>query len=244
MIIGIDLTVKAIPVVLLYGICITCGYVFYVLSLKKLPVGLTALIESGSLFAYLIIDAIVGYIKITPYFVFLFIIFIISVVLFTSDTYKIKESIKNKEIKIAGVIILLISMLFYGFEPYIIKLANNNGANEVSINIGYYVIAIPYFFYMFKKTKKDAMQSNHEHKTEKNNIFKYILLIAIFESLYCFFGTMGYIEEAPVINAIIQEIRVFLLVILSVIAKTDRLTINKVIALILGIASVIGIYLY
>ena len=55
---------------------------------------------------------------------------------------------------------------------------------------------------------------------------------------------MGYVNEAAVINAIIQEIRVFLLFILSIVFGIDKLTFNKIIAIIMGILSVIGIYLY
>lgn len=239
-IIGFEITSKSLILVLLYGICMLFGYMFYVLSLKKLPVGLTGLIESGSLFAFLFIDSMIGYFKITPYFIFLFAIFIFSIYLFSSDSLKFKDEIKNKKIQLAGIFILLISMLFYGVEPYLIKTASNMGANEVAINIGYYVVAIPYFFFMLKRSKP---QSDKQEKGNFN-MLKLIVLISIFESLYYLFGTMGYIGESPIINAIIHEIRVFLLVILSVIAKTDKITIKKVIAMVLGIISVIAIYLY
>lgn len=61
---------------------------------------------------------------------------------------------------------------------------------------------------------------------------------------YYVFGTMGYINEAPVVNQIIHKIRVFLLFILSAIIGTDKITFKKISALIIGILSVIGIYLY
>ena len=55
---------------------------------------------------------------------------------------------------------------------------------------------------------------------------------------------MGYINEVAAVNTIIQEIRVFLLFILSIIVRADKITFKKVIAIIIGILSVIGIYLY
>ena len=83
-----------------------------------------------------------------------------------------------------------------------------------------------------------------ESKNNYNNSIKLILLISLFEAIYSLFGTMGYVNEAAVINAIIQEIRVFLLFILSIVFGTDKLSLNKIIAIIMGILSVIGIYLY
>lgn len=130
-------------------------------------------------------------------------------------------------------------MFFYGLEPYLIKIASNSGANEIAINLGYYVFSIPFFLIMYLKHKNINVD-----KREKRNIFKFIILISIFESIYYLFGTMGYVNEVAVINAIIQEMRVFLLFILSIIFKTDKLTLKKIIAIIIGILSVICIYLY
>ena len=239
-IIGIEITYQSLFYVVLYGICMLLGYMFYVLSLKRLPVGLTGLIESGSLFAYLIIDSMLGYFKITPYFMLLFIVFVGSIIVFTKDSLKFKDEIKNKTIKLTGISILLLSMIFYGVEPYLIKLASNHGANEIAINISYYVFAIPYFFFMMKRFKNDNCKSK---SSSKNNMLKLIVIISIFESIYYLFGTIGYIGESPLINAIIHEIRVFLLVVLSVIAGTDKITVKKAVALIVGIATVILIYL-
>jgi len=241
--IGFEVTMQSLGLIFLYGVCMLFGYMFYVLSLKRLPVALTGLIESGSLFALLIIDSVIGYFKITPYFLLLFVIFVFSIYLFFSDSLKFKDEMKNKTIKLTGIFILLLSMLFYGVEPYIIKMASNSGANEIAINIGYYVIAIPYFFVMFKKSKPNSMISKKE-KTNKIDVLKLIIIISIFESLYYLFGTMGYIGEIPIINAIIHEIRVFMLVILSVIARSEKMTPKKLVAIILGIGSVIAIYLY
>ena len=235
---GVSVTFPSLIFIIANGICKLLGYVLYVQTLKKLPVALTGLIESGSLFAYLLIDFVCGYLKINLWFLFLFTMFMLSIFIFSYDTYKQKDENKIKKIKMSGILILLCSMLFYGFEPYLIRFASDVGANEVAINFGYYFFAIPFFFIMMKKNKTKETKSNY------SGSIKLIILISLFEAIYYLFGTMGYVNEAAVINAIIQEIRVFLLFILSIVFGTDKLSLNKIIAIIMGILSVIGIYLY
>ena len=235
---GVSVTFPSLIFIIANGICMLLGYALYVQTLKRLPVALTGLIESGSLFAYLLIDFVCGYLKINLWFLFLFTMFMLSIFIFSYDTYKQKNENKIKKIKMSGIIILLCSMLFYGFEPYLIRLASDVGANEVAINFGYYFFAIPFFFIMMKKNKTKETKSNY------SGSIKLIILISLFEAIYYLFGTMGYVNEAAVINAIIQEIRVFLLFILSIFFGTDKLSLNKIIAIIMGILSVIGIYLY
>ena len=235
---GVSVTFPSLIFIIANGICMLLGYALYVQTLKRLPVALTGLIESGSLFAYLLIDFVCGYLKINLWFLFLFTMFMLSIFIFSYDTYKQKDENKIKKIKMSGILILLCSMLFYGFEPYLIRFASDVGANEVAINFGYYFFAIPFFFIMMKKNKTKETKSNY------SGSIKLIILISLFEAVYYLFGTMGYVNEAAVINAIIQEIRVFLLFILSIVFGTDKLSLNKIIAIIMGILSVIGIYLY
>lgn len=235
---GVSVTFPSLIFIIANGICMLLGYVLYVQALKRLPVALTGLIESGSLFAYLLIDFVCGYLKINLWFLFLFTMFMLSIFIFSYDTYKQKDENKIKKIKMSGILILLCSMLFYGFEPYLIRFASDVGANEVAINFGYYFFAIPFFFIMMKKNKTKETKSNY------SGSIKLIILISLFEAIYYLFGTMGYVNEAAVINAIIQEIRVFLLFILSIVFGTDKLSLNKIIAIIMEILSVIGIYLY
>lgn len=235
---GVSVTFPSLIFIIANGICMLLGYVLYVQALKRLPVALTGLIESGSLFAYLLIDFACGYLKINLWFLFLFTIFMLSIFIFSYDTYKQKDENKIKKIKMSGILILLCSMLFYGFEPYLIRFASDVGANEVAINFGYYFFAIPFFFIMMKNNKTKETKGNY------SGSIKLILLISLFEAIYYLFGTMGYVNEAAVINAIIQEIRVFLLFILSIVFGTDKISLNKIIAIIMGILSVIGIYLY
>lgn len=235
---GVTFTYSSLIFIFINGFCMLLGYIFYVQALKRLPVALTGLIESGSLFAYLFIDFICGYLSINLWFLFLFFMFIVSIFIFSYDTHKEKNKNKIKKIKMSGILILLCSMFFYGLEPYLIKFASNRGANEIGINFGYYFFALPFFFIMMLKNK------NKQTKNGNNKAIKLIILISFFEAIYYLFGTMGYVNEVAVINAIIQEIRVFLLFMLSIAFGTDKLSLNKVIAIIIGFLSIIGIYLY
>lgn len=232
---GISITIQAIPIILIYGLIILLGYLCYVNALKNIPIGLAALLENLDLFIVLIIDIVFGNLIITSKFIFLFVLFIISILWFTLETNKIKDEIKFKKIKFIGIIFILLSVLFYGIEPYVIKYANMLGANEVAINLGYSIVAIPFFFYKSKNSDK--------LKGKDNKKFIYLVaLIGLFEAIYYIFGTIGYIYETPIIINIIQEIRVFLLVVLSAVFKTDKINFKKAIAILLGMISIAGIY--
>jgi len=232
---GISITIQSIPIILIYGLIILLGYLCYVNALKNIPIGLAALLENLDLFIVLIIDIVFGNLIITSKFIFLFVLFIISILWFTLETNKIKDEIKFKKIKFIGIIFILLSVLFYGIEPYVIKYANMLGANEVAINLGYSIVAIPFFFYKSKNSDK--------LKGKDNKKFIYLVaLIGLFEAIYYIFGAIGYIYETPIIINIIQEIRVFLLVVLSAVFKTDKINFKKAIAILLGMISIAGIY--
>ena len=317
---GIMITPTSLIFILINGFSILIGYILYVQSLKRLPVSLTGLIESGNLFLYLLVDFFCGYLEINLWFVFLFLVFMLSIFIFSFDVYKRSDDKSVKKIRLSGIFLLLGSMIFYFFEPYLIKFASEAGANEVAINFGYYFFAIPFFLFRMIKNKREinnrkefnysincddkAGDMNNDIGCEGNNLYidiinkkddifdsdtdisnvycvnrnngndinnsavnylekkidtimvskkkddfsmtsiKFIILISLFDAIYYLFGTMGYIGEAAVINAIIQEIRVFLLFILSIVFGTDKLSLNKIIAIVLGILAVIGIYLY
>lgn len=230
--VGIVFTISSIPIILFYGIAMFFGYLFYVKSLKCIPIGFAGLLENLDLFLVFIIDIILGYLVLDLKFMILFIIFLISVIWFGIETNNQKEEIKLKELKWIGVVYLILSVLFYTSEPYLIKIASNTGANEVAINFGYSIIAIPYFYIKSRKEKGKS------EKLSKKGIFLCIV-IGLLEGVYYICGTIGFIYETPLIVNIIEELRVFLLILLSVIFKMDKLNLKKVIAMIIGITSVI-----
>ena len=229
---GIEFSLSSIPIILFYGIAMLLGYLCYVKSLKCLPIGFAGLLENLDLFLVLIIDIILGYITINLRFIILFLLFIISILWFGLETNKLKDEIKIKKIKWIGITFILLSILFYTSEPYLIKIASSTGANEVAINFGYSLFAIPFFFVRSKG------KESKEGKIDKKGIVL-ILLIGLFEAIYYICGTIGFIYESPIIVNIIAELRVFMLILLSAIFKTDKLNIKKILAMILGITSVI-----
>ena len=230
--VGISFTINSIPIILFYGLAMFFGYLFYVKSLKSIPIGFASLLENFDLFLVFIIDIVLGYLVLDLKFIILFIIFLISVIWFGIETNKQKEKIKLKELKWIGIGYLILSILFYTTEPYLIKIASNTGANEVAINFGYSIVAIPYFFIKLKKEQQKG------EKLNKKGIFL-ILLIGLLEGIYYICGTIGFIYETPLIVNIIEELRVFLLILLSAIFKMDQLNLKKIIAMIIGITSVI-----
>ena len=235
---GISFTYQSLSIIFLYGLIILAGYLSYIKALQNIPIGLASLLENTDIFIVLTIDIILGYIKLTNRFIILFILFIISIVWFCFETNKIKDEIKLKKINFIGIVFILLSVFFYVLEPYIIKEANSLGANEVAINFGYYFLAIPFFLYKCSKNK-----DNNSTKQNKK-ILLIVLLIGLFEAIYYIGGTIGYIYETPIIVNIIQEIRVFILVILSFIFKTDKINLKKALSIALGMLSIAGIYLF
>lgn len=229
---GVIFTISSIPVILGYGIAMLFGYLCYVKSLKCIPIGFAGLLENLDLFLVFIIDIILGYLVLDLKFMILFIIFLISVIWFGIETNNQKEEIKLKQLKWIGIVYLILSVLFYTSEPYLIKIASNTGANEVAINLGYSIIAIPYFYIKSRKEKEESKKLN------KKGILL-IIVIGLLEAIYYICGTIGFIYETPLIVNIIEELRVFLLILLSAIFKMDKLNLKKIIAMIIGIASVI-----
>lgn len=229
---GIQFTFISVPIILFYGIAILLGYLCYVKALQNIPIGFAGLLENLDLFLVLIIDIILGYMTLNLKFVILFSIFIISLIWFGIETNKLKEEIKIKNIKWIGIIFIILSVLFYTSEPYLIKIASSTGANEVAINFGYSIVAIPIFFIKSRTKEIKKEQLNKKGIT-------LIILIGLFEAIYYICGTIGFIYETPIIVNIIAELRVFMLILLSAIFKTDKLTLGKVLAMILGITSII-----
>ena len=241
MITGIYCTMAAVPYIALHSLLILFGYVCFVKSLKYTPLALVGLVMSSDLFLTFIIDCILGYIRFSFYFVFMLALFIFAIFMFTENS---KRDVSNsfKSVKLIGIIFVLGQVIFYLTAPYIIKISALKGANEIAINIGYYLLSMPYFgYYAFFGSK---------NKTKKNitsqwwNGFYFLaVIIGVLEALYYALETFSLINDAPTIVAAIEQMRIFLLFLLSVIFKTDKFTRQKLIALILGFAAVTGLYL-
>ena len=236
--VGITLTYSSIPYLLIHGVFVLLGYVCFVKALEYLPLGLVGLIESSNLFLTLFIDSCVGYIKITPYFVGMFAVFIFSIFLFCKDCLS-RENSCFKEIERQGFLWVLGSVLFYVTAPYLIKASDSLGANEIAINLSYYMLALPYFAYnvfSYRSEQKFTPQNWW------NSLLFLALIVGILESVYYLLETFSFINDAPTVVMIIAQMRIFLVFLLSVLFKMDKFTFRKTFALILGVISVVGVY--
>ncbi len=144
-----------------------------------------------------------------------------------------------KGIKRQGFIWVCGSVLFYVTAPYLIKVSEHLGANEIAINLSYYAIALPYFTYMCVSNREAQL-----YKPQKwwNSLLFLGLVIGVLESIYYVLETFSFVNDAPTVVMIIEQMRIFLVFVLSVIFKMDKFTLKKMIALVLGVISVIGVY--
>ena len=236
--VGITLTYSSIPYLLIHGVFVLLGYVCFVKALEYLPLGLVGLIESSNLFLTLFIDSCVGYIKITPYFVGMFAVFIFSIFLFCKDCLS-RENSCFKEIERQGFLWVLGSVLFYVAAPYLIKVSDSLGANEIAINLSYYMLALPYFAY---NVFSNCSEQKFKPQNWWNSLLFLGLVVGILESLYYLLETFSFINDAPTVVMIIAQMRIFLVFLLSVLFKMDKFTFRKTFALVLGIISVVGVY--
>ena len=85
---GIELSLLSFLVCIVYSFAIIGGDVCYIKAIQTLPIGLANLIDAGSIFIILICDIFLGYIKPQLNFLILFILFFISIYVFS---YKSKE---------------------------------------------------------------------------------------------------------------------------------------------------------
>ncbi len=236
--VGIMFSFDAIPYLLVHAMFVLLGYICFVKSLEYLPLGLVGLIESSNLFLTLLIDSWVGYIKVTAYFVFMFMVFVFSIALFCQDCLK-HDTSDLKKIKREGFIWSLASVIFYVTAPYLIKISDGLGANEIAINLTYYVVALPYFAY---KVWMNKTQNSGQSGQWWNSFLFLGLVIGVLESVYYVLETFSFINDAPTIVMIIAQMRIFLVFLLSVFFKMDKFSKQKSLALVLGIASVVGVY--
>ena len=241
MVLGIAIPLASVGAVVLHSVLILAGYIFFVKSLKYIPLALIGLIEASSLFLTFMIDAAMGYVELTLYFVLMLSLFVFSIFLFTENSLKKgKDSVKS--IKTIGFVYIILSVLLYLAGPYLVKLAAFYGANEIGINLGYYLLAVPYFAYQSFKFGKENKAASDVASKRWGNIYVLCLLIGCFEAIYYIFETISFNNDAPTVVIVISQMRAFLLFLLSVVLKTDKFTVKKLIAVLLGSVSVTGIY--
>jgi hypothetical protein len=144
-------------------------------------------------------------------------------------------------VKPIGIVLSFGTMLLYVIATYIIKVAATYGANEITLNVGYYIAALPYFGYLaLKGTDNDKKDTSNPKWW--NGFYFLAISIGVLETIFYVFETFSFINDTPTIVMAIKQMGIFVMFFLSVLFKTDKFTTQKLIALILGIAAITGLY--
>lgn len=231
---SLEMSLISFFVVILYAFAMVGGDFCYAKAIQTLPIGLANLIDSGSLFLILLCDIFLGYIKPRLIFIILFAIFFIAIYVFSYETNKMKNEITNKKINLKNIFILITSTIFYASEPYFLKLATSKGGNEYGINLVFYLIAIPIYYALYRHEKKKYGVEKIEGKAKKTFVGNIILLGGIY-SITTILSAVAYASGTPIIITLIMKLQLFLVVIISVIRKTDKMNWKKVVSLIVGV---------
>lgn len=238
--IGIDCTFKALPYVALHGILILLGYICFLKALKYTPIALIGLVQSSELFFTTIIDCMLGYLTLSTRFLVLLSLFVFAIALFYINCIK-NENTSVKEVKPIGIVLTLGTMFLYVVATYLIKLSAAYGASEITLNLGYYVAALPYFGYLALKGKDDDTK-NTANPRWYNGFYFLAFAIGILETIFYVLETFSFINDTPTIVMAIKQMGIFVMFFLSVLFKTDKFTPQKLLALILGFIAITGLY--
>ena len=237
---GIECTLKALPYVALHGILILLGYICFLKALKYTPIALIGLVQSSELFFTTIMDSILGYLSLSVHFFALLLLFVFAIALFYFNSMQ-SENTSIKTVKPIGIMLTIGTMLLYVIATYIIKVAAAYGANEITLNVGYYVVAIPYFGYLALKGKDDD-KKNTANPRWWNGFYFLAIAIGVLETIFYVFETFSFINDTPTIVMAIKQMGIFVMFFLSVLFGTDKFTKPKLLALILGFIAITGLY--
>lgn len=231
---SIEMSIISFFVIILYAFAMVGGDFCYAKAIQTLPIGLANLIDSGSLFLILLCDIFLGYIEPKLIFLILFAIFFVSIYVFSYETNKMKNEITNKKIDLKNIFILITSTIFYASEPYFLKLATSKGGNEYGINLVFYLVAIPIYYALYRHEKKKYGVEKIEGKAKKTFVGNIILLGGIY-SITTILSAVAYASGTPIIITLLMKLQLFIVVIISVFRKTDKMNLKKIISLIVGV---------
>ena len=220
--IGIDCTFKALPYVALHGILILLGYICFLKALKYTPIALIGLVQSSELFFTTIIDCMLGYLTLSVRFLALLSLFVFAIALFYINCIK-NENTTVKEVKPIGIALTLGTMFLYVVATYLIKISAAYGASEITLNLGYYVAALPYFGYLALKGKDDDTK-NTANPRWYNGFYFLAFAIGILETIFYVLETFSFINDTPTIVMAIKQMGIFVMFFLSVLFKMDKFT--------------------
>lgn len=234
---SIEMSIISFFVIILYAFAMVGGDFCYAKAIQTLPIGLANLIDSGSLFLILLCDIFLGYIEPKLIFLILFAIFFVSIYVFSYETNKMKNEITNKKIDLKNIFILITSTIFYASEPYFLKLATSKGGNEYGINLVFYLVAIPIYYALYRHEKKKYGVEKIEGKAKKTFVGNIILLGGIY-SITTILSAVAYASGTPIIITLLMKLQLFIVVIISVFRKTDKMNLKKIISLIVGVVCI------
>lgn len=235
---SIEMSIISFCVIILYAFAMVGGDFCYAKAIQTLPIGLANLIDSGSLFLILLCDIFLGYMEPKLIFLILFAIFFVSVYVFSYETNKMKNEITNKKIDLKNIFILITSTIFYASEPYFLKLATSKGGNEYGINLVFYLVAIPIYYVLYLHEKKKYGIEKMEGKAKKT-FFGNILLLGLIYAITSILSTLAYASGTPIIITLIMKLQLFIVVVISVFRKTDKMNFKKVISLLIGVICIV-----
>ena len=238
--IGIECTLAALPYVALHGILILLGYICFLKALKYTPIALIGLVQSSELFFTTIIDSMLGYLTLSVRFLALLSLFVFAIALFYINCIK-NEKTSVKEVKPIGIVLTLGTMFLYVVATYLIKISAAYGASEITLNLGYYVAALPYFGYLALKGKDNDAKDTANPRWY-NGFYFLAFAIGILETIFYVLETFSFINDTPTIVMAIKQMGIFVMFFLSVLFKTDKFTPQKLLALILGFIAITGLY--
>ena len=132
-------------------------------------------------------------------------------------------------------------MFLYVVATYLIKVSAAYGASEITLNLGYYVVALPYFGYLALKGKDDDKKDTSNPRWY-NGFYFLAFAIGILETIFYVLETFSFINDTPTIVMAIKQMGIFVMFFLSVLFKTDKFTPQKLLALILGFIAITGLY--
>lgn len=231
---SIEMSIISFFVIILYAFAMVGGDFCYAKAIQTLPIGLANLIDSGSLFLILLCDIFLGYIEPRLIFLILFAIFFVSIYVFSYETNKMKHEITNKKIDLKNIFILITSTIFYASEPYFLKLATSKGGNEYGINLVFYLVAIPIYYALYQHEKKKYGVEKIEGK-EKKTFFGTIVVLGIIYAITTILTAVAYANGTPIIITLIMKLQLFIVVVISVFRKTDKMNFKKIISLLVGV---------
>lgn len=235
---SIEMSIISFFVIVLYAFAMVGGDFCYAKAIQTLPIGLANLIDSGSLFLILLCDIFLGYIEPRLIFLILFAIFFVSIYVFSYETNKMKHEITNKKIDLKNIFILITSTIFYASEPYFLKLATSKGGNEYGINLVFYLVAIPIYYALYYHEKKKYGVEKIEGK-EKKTFFGTIIVLGIIYAITTILSAVAYANGTPVIITLIMKLQLFIVVVISVFRKTDKMNFKKIVSLLVGVICII-----